>query len=149
MRALAEAEVGDATAPSDAAQHMRALAEANERRVAMARRRREIGALDRERGAAAIAESLREPNPIVGGMRVMYLLRCCRGVGPEYARRLIATAGLKASAETLRVRELGEPARWALARRVSARARELARRGETRAQRQRQAVGARLGVRAL
>lgn len=96
------------------AQSLQALSLANETRARQTQVRREI----REQGPAHVAELLRDPDEIVGSIRLERLLGAMDRYGAVRCRRLLRRAGLHPGRLGRRVRELSERERRVLAEAV-------------------------------
>lgn len=99
-------------------QRMAALSLANERRMKIARVRRELAEADRASSWSRLAELLEHPTPAVAVMPVERLLRSARYLGPAKARRLRERAGVGA---TKRLRQTTERQRRMIAEMLRAR----------------------------
>ena len=85
--------------------HMDALQRANVVRFALARVKAELAALDRSAGAERAAGMLRDPDELVGAMRMEDLLLAVHRCGPLAAGSILAQARIPHGARLRRIRE--------------------------------------------
>lgn len=96
-------------------QCLEALALANATYSAQAAELRKLRKLDYATGRPLAAAMLRDPDEIVGSIRVERFLRSVPRVGAARARRLTFRAGIASGRSARRIRELTERERFALA----------------------------------
>lgn len=97
------------------AQSMRALEIAHKAGMEQGAAMREIRMLGQHKGAQRVAYLLREPDEVVGSIRLERLLRAINRYGSARIRKFISSLGFPAGRITRRVRELTERERFAIA----------------------------------